>query len=133
MNTQRLLLATLVSLTLLGYGAHAVFATTGEPPMVLRHVVLFKFKPEATAEQIRSVETAFAQLPSLIPEMKSFEWGTDVSPEGLAKGHTHCFISTFHSAADRDAYLTHPEHKKFGQLVGPLLADVTVVDFWTKP
>ena len=29
-------------------------------------------------------------------------------------------------------YLVHPDHKAFGKLVGPLLDDVFVVDFWAK-
>ena len=49
-----------------------------------------------------------------------------------AKGFTHCFLVTFNSAADRDAYLPHPAHKAFAGSLGPILADVFVVDFWAK-
>jgi hypothetical protein len=98
----------------------------------LVHMVSFKFKPEATPAQIREVETAFAALKQQIPQIVSFEWGTNVSPEGLDKGFTHGFILTFKNAADRDAYLVHPDHKKFGALVGPVLADVFVVDFMSR-
>jgi hypothetical protein len=51
----------------------------------------------------------------------------------LDHGHTHCFILTFNSEADRDSYLPHPDHKAFGELLGPCLEQVTVVDYWTKP
>jgi len=98
---------------------------------VLRHVVAFKFKPEATAEQIKAVESAFAALPASIPEVKAFEAGTNVSPEGLDKGFTHAFLLTFATDKDRDAYLVHPEHKKFGSVVKPVVADVIVIDYWT--
>jgi len=30
-------------------------------------------------------------------------------------------------------YLEHPEHKAFGKLIGPVLEDVFVIDFWAKP
>ena len=67
-----------------------------------------------------------------IPEIVEFEWGTNNSPEGKNKGCTHGFILTFKSEKDRDAYLPHPAHKEFGKLVGPLLDDVFVIDFWSK-
>ena len=98
----------------------------------LRHVVAFKFKESATPEQIKDVEKAFCALKTKIPQIASLEWGTNCSPEQHAKGFTHCFLVTFNSAADRDAYLPHPEHKAFAGSLGPILADVFVVDFWAK-
>ena len=53
------------------------------------HVVHFKFKADATAEQIKKVETEFAALKTKIKEIETFEWGTDVSPEKLGDGFTH--------------------------------------------
>ena len=99
---------------------------------VLRHVVMFGFKPEVTAEQVKAVEDAFGELPSKIDLIKDYEWGTDCSPEGLQQGLTHCFFVTFHSEADRDAYLVHPAHKEFGKLVRNKVAAVTVLDYWTR-
>lgn len=99
---------------------------------VLRHVVLFKFKDGTTPEQMRKIEEAFAALPDKIKEIARFEWGTDVSPEKKAQGFTHCFLLTFRTEADRDAYLPHPAHKEFGSLIGPHLDKVCVVDYWTK-
>jgi hypothetical protein len=98
----------------------------------LRHVVSVKFKDSATKEQIKSVEDAFRGLKKSIKEIEALEWGTNVSPEKHDKGFTHGFILTFKSDKDRDTYLVHPEHKKFGELVHPVLADVFVIDFWTK-
>jgi len=98
----------------------------------LIHMVSFKFKPTATPAQIKEVEDAFSALKKKIPQIVSYEWGTNVSPEKHDKGFTHGFILSFKSAADRDVYLGHPDHKKFGELVGPVLADVFVIDFWAK-
>ena len=98
----------------------------------LRHVVAFKFKDTASAEDIKKVETAFRDLKKSIKEIVSYEWGTNNSPEKHNKGTTHGFILTFNSEKDRDAYLVHPEHEKFGKLVGPLLADVFVIDFFAQ-
>jgi hypothetical protein len=98
----------------------------------LRHVVAFKFKDTATKEKIKEVEDAFRALKGKIPQIVSYEWGTNISPEKLDKGFTHGFILTFKNEKDRDAYLVHPDHKKFGELVGGVLTDVFVIDFWAK-
>jgi hypothetical protein len=98
----------------------------------LQHVVCFKFKSTATAEDITRVEQAFRALKQQIPLIQTLEWGTNVSPEKKDKGFTHCFILSFKSEKDRDAYIVHPDHKAFGKLVGPLLDDVFVIDFWSK-
>ncbi|GAB3220144.1 Dabb family protein [Algoriphagus aestuariicola] len=103
------------------------------PDSVLRHVVLFGFKETTSQEEINKIVDAFKALPSQITEIKSFEWGTNNSPEGLNRGLTHAFTLTFHSEADRDAYLPHPAHKAFGEVLGSSLENVTVVDYWTKP
>jgi hypothetical protein len=99
----------------------------------LQHVVCFKFKSTASKDDIKKVEDAFGELKKKVPEVKSFEWGTNVSPEQRNKGFTHCFVLSFDSDKDRDTYLEHPEHKAFGKLVGPVLEDVFVIDFWAKP
>ena len=41
-------------------------------------------------------------------------------PGGKNLGFTHVYLLTFESVAARDAYLPHPEHKKFGDLLGKL-------------
>lgn len=98
----------------------------------LQHVVCFKFKSTATPQDIGKVEQAFQALQQKIPQIVALEWGTNVSKEHRDKGLTHCFIVTFKSEKDRDAYLEHPDHKAFGKVVGPVLEDVFVVDFWPK-
>ncbi|WP_394352414.1 Dabb family protein [Pelagihabitans pacificus] len=99
---------------------------------VLRHVVLFKFKEGTPEEKVNEIEQAFGALPSKIPEIQGYEWGLNNSPEGLEKGFTHCFFLTFGSEEGRAIYLPHPDHKAFGDLLGPHLADVLVMDYWTR-
>lgn len=99
---------------------------------VLRHVVLFKFKEGTSEASLTQILAAFSELPSKIPQIKSYEWGLNNSPEGLEKGFTHCFFLTFNSEEDRAIYLPHPAHKAFGSILGPHLDDVLVVDYWTK-
>ncbi|QHV95230.1 Dabb family protein [Spirosoma endbachense] len=125
----------ILALALLSITTYA-HTPNGEPPAkkmkanaTVQHVVLFKFKPETTPEKVNEIVAAFEALPSQIKEIKGFKWGTNNSPEKLNKGLTHAFILTFDNEKDRDAYLPHPAHKKFGTIVGPWLAEVTVVDF----
>ena len=102
-----------------------------ETGALLRHVVLFAFKPDA-GDGVRQVEAAFCRLPQLIGQIRTFEWGTDVSVENIQQGFTHCFLLGFASAADRDAYLIHPDHQAFGRLLQPFLDKVLVVDYWAQ-
>ena len=106
--------------------------TTMENDSILRHVVLFKFKDSTSAADIKKVEDAFSALPSKIPQIAGYEWGTNNSPEGLEKGLTHCFFLSFKSEEDRAIYLPHPDHKAFGEVLGPHLDDVLVLDYWAK-
>lgn len=99
---------------------------------VLRHLVLFKWKDGTPPATVRAIEDAFRALPGRIPGIQGFEWGTDVSPEKLAQGFTHCFFVTFPDAAARDAYLPHPAHKEFVELMKPHLDQVLVVDYVAK-
>jgi hypothetical protein len=95
-------------------------------------VVSLKFKDTATPEQVQQVEAAFRALKKKIPQVAALEWGTNISPEKLNKGFTHDFLLTFRSEKDRDDYLVHPDHKEFGKLLGPVLAEVLVIDFWAR-
>ena len=98
----------------------------------LNHVVSFKFKSSAAPEDIKKVEEAFQTLKKKIPQVASFEWGTNVSKENRDKGFTHCFILTFKSEKDRDTYINHPEHAAFVKVALPAIEDVFVIDFWAK-
>ena len=113
--------------------AATVGAADAQPAARLRHVVLFKFKDGAAEADIRAVENAFRGLAVKIDLIREFEWGTNNSPEGLAQGYTHCFFVTLATAEARDAYLPHPAHKAFVDVLKPVLDKVLVVDYWAKP
>ena len=98
---------------------------------VLRHIVLFRYKPEVTPAQLDEINRAFQDLKRQIPQVKDFERGINNSPEGLDKGFTHGYLITFASEEDRAAYLPHPAHRKFVELLGGKLDEPFVFDFWT--
>ncbi|MBI1368314.1 MAG: Dabb family protein [Planctomycetes bacterium] len=99
--------------------------TTG----LYRHVVSFKFTPSTTPEQIDKINAAFAELPKKIDTIRGFEWGTNVSPENLADGFTHCYIVTFDDPAGLKTYLTHPAHLQFVSMLKPQLEKAFVIDY----
>lgn len=127
MKTILTLTALLVAMTLSTFAADKPAGSKK-----LYHVVSFKFKADAKKEQVDEVVNAFRDLKKKIKVIKEFSWGTNVSPEKHDKGFTHAFILSFNSEKDRDDYLVHPDHKAFGKIVGPVLADVFVVDYWAQ-
>jgi hypothetical protein len=100
---------------------------------MLRHVVMFRWKPETGAEKIKEIEDAFRALPAKIPQVAGFEWGTDVSPQSFNQGFTHCFVVSFATEADRDAYATHPDHMAFLALNRPHQDGLVVLDYFAGP
>ena len=97
--------------------------------MPIRHLVLLKFKADTAPAQVQAIEVAFAALASKISAVQRLEWGTNNSPEGLAKGFTHCFKLTFADEAARATYLPHPDHLAFVEQLKPMLDDVLVLDY----
>jgi len=96
----------------------------------LRHIVLFSFKEEVDQAGRDEVRRRFTSLRKKIPLIHGFECGMNNSPEGLAHGYEDCYLVSFRSEADRDAYLPHPAHREFSDFVGPLLRNVLVFDYW---
>lgn len=132
MNKARLLCLVLALSLSIGCACMGGASNCSAGGPVLRHVVLFKFNAETTPGQAKVIEEAFRALPTKIPGIVGFEWGTNVSPENLSQGFTHCFFLTFRTEADRNAYLPHPEHKAFGALLDGRLDKACVVDYWTQ-
>jgi Stress responsive A/B Barrel Domain len=104
-------------------------------PAGLRHIVVFKYKPDASVGAIQQITDAFRALQHKIPGIRSFEQGLNNSPERLDQGFTHVYQLTFENSAARDAYLPHPEHAQFGALLAQLavLDGVFVVDYVPEP
>ena len=95
----------------------------------VRHVVSFKFKKEASADDVHKIENAFAALKAKIPQIQSLEWGTNVSGENLDKGFTHMWVLGFADGQALKTYLDHPDHQAFVKLLKPSLEDAFVLDF----
>ena len=97
----------------------------------VRHIVAWRFRDDTTQAQIEQFTHAFRSLTTRISGIVGFEHGPNNSPENLNRGLTHVFMLTFASVAARDAYLPHPEHKRFGETIGQMgiVAEVLVMDY----
>ena len=123
----------LLAVVLIAVSLNAVAADSGnaknKKPGKVKHMVAFKFKEGTPQTEIDKLNAAFADLEKKIDVIRTFDTGTNNSPENLNKGTTHGYLLTFDSEADRDTYLNHPTHKEFGSMAGKILADVFVIDF----
>lgn len=98
---------------------------------IVRHVLVGKFSREMSPEIFKELIREFRGLSTKIEGILSFEYGANISPEGLDQGMTHVITLTFVDAKARDVYLTHPEHVRFAQWMGGLhvLESLLVVDY----
>lgn len=114
---------------------------------VIQHIVLFRFKPETSAEQRKEVLDRFQQLKDTAkrngePYIISIVAGAqNTSFESAGQGFDQAFIVQFRSQGDRNYYVGtpavtdpafyDPAHQQFKTFVGPLLAEngALVYDF----
>ena len=75
--------ATTLGLAIAAAGVVTLAQSTTSGPV--RHVVVFKYKPTATPDQIRQVTQAFAALQQSIPGITAFEHGVNNSPENRSR------------------------------------------------
>ena len=89
---------------------------------MFRHVVLLRWKPEATPEQRAAVETGLAALPGLIPEISTYTIGTDAHVnEG---NYDLVVVADFDDVDGYLVYRDHPDHQAvIREHVAPILAE----------
>ncbi len=95
----------------------------------LKHAVFFKFREDASEEDIQAIENALAELPSKIDVIRAFEWGKNNSPEKHDQGFTHCFMFTFDSEDALREYAAHEAHLAAVQVLRPKVEEARVLDF----
>jgi len=92
--------------------------------MPIKHIVLFSFKSSLSKIEIDQVMQSIGDLKKVIPQVLSFSWGENNSPENMHKGFLHGFVMEFENANDRKTYLEHPQHAKVVKdVILPSLAD----------
>ncbi|WP_044210292.1 Dabb family protein [Flammeovirga sp. OC4] len=98
----------------------------------IKHIVSLKFKGGTPQDQIDLALKTFEDLKTHIPAITHLEWGLNDSTEGMSKGFTHCFTLIFDDESAREIYLFHKAHLELVKIVGPIIDDVFVIDYWTE-
>lgn len=107
----------------------------GYRPGLIRHIVLFRYRPDASEADLDSIRQRFHQLRASPrngePYILAIESGEQNSPEGLGQGYHHGFIVSFASEGDRNYYvgeplisdpdLYDPLHHAFKNFISPYL------------
>lgn len=76
---------------------------------MLRHVALFRWKPETTEEDVSKVEAALRLLPAKIPCIQSYRFGRDL---GVQDGNADFgLVADFVDEDGLETYANHPEHR----------------------
>ena len=94
---------------------------------MIKHIVLLKFKPEATAEQRREVIEDLRALPGQIDVIREYEAGEDVlkSP----RSWDAALVGTYDSLEALKTYSDHPAHLAVVQKIRAISEGVASVDF----
>ncbi|HWG11699.1 MAG TPA: Dabb family protein [Streptosporangiaceae bacterium] len=95
---------------------------------MIRHTVMFTWRPDATEEQIKRVPAELSRLPALVPSLKAYSMGTDI---GVNEGNWQ-FAATA-DFDDLDGYLAYrddPTHQAIiKEHIRPIIATRAAVQF----
>lgn len=97
---------------------------------MIRHVVLFRWKPDADDAGKRRVAEGLSQLPGAIPEIRRYAFGPDA---GFAEGNfDFAVVADFDDADAYRVYAAHPAHTGLiTERIRPLIAERVAVQYET--
>lgn len=95
---------------------------------MIRHVVVFSWKPEATAEQVEHIATELRKLAAGIPAVKAYACGSDA---GINQGNYDFAVTAdFDDEPGYVTYRDHPDHRAIiATSINPITAQRTAVQF----
>ena len=88
---------------------------------MFRHVVLLRWKPDASVGQREMVLEGLAGLPAQIPEIRGYRFGADA---GVSPGnHDLAVVADFDDVEAYLVYRDHPAHRSvIDERIAPILA-----------
>lgn len=93
-----------------------------------RHVLMIRFREEASHNQIEELYRGLARMPEVIEEIERYEFGPD-----LGLGPTNpdmVLVADFRSEEDWRTYQEHPEHRIVVEdLVKPIAEELIRVQY----
>lgn len=97
---------------------------------MVKHIVLFKLKDDASAEAklqaMQAFKAAIEALPATIPVIRKVEVGFNINP---AETWSVALYSEFDSLDDVKFYATHPDHVAAGRLLAEVRESRACVDY----
>jgi Stress responsive A/B Barrel Domain len=78
--------------------------------MTVRHVVVFRWRPDVTAEDIAAIDDALAALPGQVPSLRAYHHGADLQ---LGEGRwDYGIVAECDDVEGFRAYESHPAHQR---------------------
>lgn len=94
---------------------------------MIRHIVLFKLKSDATPEALDAAGAALRGMQHKIPEIRAVSWGPNLGPS--ADRFSHVLMVTLDDMAAVERYLRHPAHREaVDHFVAPIREDRLAAD-----
>jgi hypothetical protein len=94
---------------------------------MLVHIVMIKISASSETEKKKSIfmlKDSLDKLPSMIPEIKYYDVGVNISTRSNA--YDLVVVSEFEDAGALSIYRDHPEHQKVVRLLDGIKEDVVV-------
>ena len=95
---------------------------------MIRHMVMFRWTPEATPEQKQRVVTELNRLPALLPALRAYHVGADL---GLVEGNFEfAAVADFDDLEGYQTYRVNPEHRAIiAEFIQPIAAQRAAVQY----
>jgi len=94
---------------------------------MIKHVVFFKFKPEAGPAERKTVIAQLRALPDKIDVIRSFELGEDIMHS--ARAWDLVLIATYDDLEALEKYTRHPDHVEVVMQIREVCDAVGSVDY----
>ncbi len=88
---------------------------------MIRHIVLYRFKPGHSKADITAIFTKLSKLKGLVKGVEDFRWGEYVGPPDKNAGYTYAITVDLSDASVFAEYSPHPLHMEVRQAMAPLL------------
>lgn len=96
---------------------------------MIRHILLYKFREDASAETIQALASKFLECEEKLPGVEKVEHGPNVADNrDLSRGFNYCFLMTFKDMTGISEYIASQEHDEIVKLDKPISEGFLVFD-----
>ncbi|MGD9331382.1 MAG: Dabb family protein [Desulfobacterales bacterium] len=97
---------------------------------MLHHIVMMKFKPDVSEEDIDRMAQMLDALPERIIEIQTYEFGRDIV--GSERSYDFALVSGFANLEALQRYQVHPDHQAALVHIRAICEDIRAVDFTSQ-